>query len=66
MAPQAASKPDPITVELRYYTSTANKYRYQAPAARGGERPALGDIYLDIDAVGDDPPQTIEVTVRFG
>jgi hypothetical protein len=53
----------PITVVMNYYTSTPNKYRYRASAI--GDAEALGDIYLAIDAVGDEPPRTIEVTVRF-
>lgn len=54
---------EPITVVMNYYTSTPNKYRYRASAI--GETDALSDIYLAIDAVGEDPPRTIEVTVRF-
>jgi len=54
---------DPITVVMNYYTSTPNKYRYKASAIGEGE--ALSDMYLAIDAIGDEPPRTIEVSVRF-
>jgi hypothetical protein len=53
---------EPIVVVLSYYTSTPNKYRYKASAI--GEADALSEIYLSRDAVGDEPPRTIEVTVR--
>jgi hypothetical protein len=48
---------------MSYHASTPNKYRYKASAIGDGE--ALGDLYLAIDAVGDDPTRTVEVTVRF-
>lgn len=54
---------EPITVVMNYYISTPKKYRYKASAIGEGE--ALSDIYLAIDAVGDEAPRTIEVTVRF-
>jgi hypothetical protein len=56
-------RPEPITVVMNYYTSTPSKHRYKASAIGDGE--ALGDLYLAIDAVGDEPPRTVEVTVRF-
>ena len=56
---------DPITVRMKYYTSTTNKYRYKAPEHRDGRRPLLGDVYLDIGSMGDEPPREIEVEVRF-
>jgi hypothetical protein len=58
-----SSRREPITVVMNYYTSTPNKYRYKPSAI--GEAEALSDLYLDIDAVGDEAPRTIEVTVRF-
>jgi hypothetical protein len=30
-----------------------------------GDGGALSDLYLAIDAIGDDAPRTIEVSVRF-
>jgi hypothetical protein len=55
---------EPINLVTSYYTSsTPNKYRYKATATGEGE--ALSDLYLAIDAIGDEPPRTIEVTVRF-
>ena len=57
------SRREQITVVMNYYTSTPNKYRYRASAI--GESEVLSDIYLAIDAVGEDPPRTIQVTVRF-
>jgi hypothetical protein len=30
-----------------------------------GDGKALSDLYLAIDEIGDEPPRTIEVTVRF-
>ena len=48
---------------MNYYTPTPNKYRYKASAIGEGE--ALSDLYLAIDAIGDEPPRAIEVTVRF-
>ena len=56
---------DPITVKMKYYTSTPNKYRYKAPEHRDGRRPVLGDIYLDIGSFEGEPPSAIEVQVRF-
>lgn len=56
---------DPIAVRMKYYTSTTNKHRYKAPENRDGTRAALGDVYLDIGSVGDEPPSDIEVQVRF-
>jgi hypothetical protein len=57
------SSREPINLVMSYYTSTPNKYRYKATAIGDGE--ALSDLYLTIDEIGDEPPQTIEVTVRF-
>lgn len=54
---------EPITLVMSYYTSTANKYRYRPTAMGDGD--ALSDLYLAIDALGEDPPRTIEVSVRF-
>jgi hypothetical protein len=54
---------EPINLVTSYYTSTPNKYRYKATATGEGE--ALSDLYLAIDAIGDEPPRAIEVTVRF-
>ena len=54
---------DPINVVMNYYTSTPNKYRYEASAI--GEGLAPSDVYLAIDAIGDQPSRTIEVTVPF-
>jgi hypothetical protein len=48
---------------MSYFTSTPNEYRYKAAAV--GDDEALSDLYLAIDAIGDEPPRTIEVTVRF-
>jgi hypothetical protein len=56
---------DPIIVKMKYYTSTTNKHRYKAPENRDGRRAALGDVYLEIGSLGDDPPRAIEVQVRF-
>ena len=30
-----------------------------------GDGDALSDLYLTIDEIGDDPPRTIQVSVRF-
>lgn len=57
------SSREPINLVMSYYTSTPNKYRYKATAIGDGK--ALSDLYLAIDEIGDDPPGTIEVTVRF-
>jgi hypothetical protein len=54
---------EPINLVMSYYTSTPNKDRYKATATGEGE--ALSDLYLAIDAIGDEPPRAIEVTVRF-
>ena len=54
---------EPINLVTSYYTSTPNKYRQKATATGEGE--ALNDLYLAIDAIGDEPPRTIEVPVRF-
>lgn len=53
---------EPITLVMSYYASTA-KYRYKPTAMGDGD--ALSDLYLAIDALGEDPRRTIEVSVRF-
>ena len=57
------SSREPIDLVMSYYTSTPSKYRYRATAIGDGK--ALSDLYLAIDEIGDEPPRTIEVTVRF-
>ena len=54
---------EPINLVMSYFTSTPNNYRCKATAIGDGD--ALSDLYLAIDAIGDEPPRTIEVTVRF-
>jgi hypothetical protein len=50
-----------ISLVMSFFGSTVNKGRYKPTAI--GEVDALSDLYLSIEAVSDDPPRTIEVTI---
>jgi len=53
-----------ITARLDFYADTGRSYRYKERAPKG--RASLGDVYLKAWAVGNEPSDTIEVTVRLG
>lgn len=48
---------------MSFFGSTVNKYRYKPTAI--GDVEALSDLYLSIEALGDEPPRTIEVTIKI-
>lgn len=50
-----------IDVVMNLYDTTPNKYRYKAR----DHGAALSDVYLSRGAFGEEPPATIEVSVRL-